>query len=50
MYHIPRIMVPVRTWQHRQQLVEYQRSHGEIILAMVPIWRLVHECGRNRAA
>ena len=30
-YHIPRIMVPVRTWQQRQQLVEYHRSHGEII-------------------
>ncbi|CAB1421918.1 unnamed protein product [Pleuronectes platessa] len=26
------MMVPVRTWQHRQQLVEYQRSHGEIII------------------
>lgn len=30
-YHIPKIMVPVRTWQQRQQLVEYHRSHGEII-------------------
>lgn len=32
MYQTPRMMVPVRTWQHRQQLVENQRSHGEIIL------------------
>ncbi len=32
MYQTPRMMVPVRTWQHRQQLVEYQRSHGEIII------------------
>lgn len=32
MYQMPKIMVPVRTWQQRQQLVEYQRSHGEIIL------------------
>lgn len=35
MYQTPRMMVPVRTWQHRQQLVEYHRSHGEIILATV---------------
>lgn len=32
MYQTPRMMVPVRTWQHRQQLVENQRSHGDIIL------------------
>lgn len=32
MYQTPRMMVPVRTWQHRQQLAEYQRSHGEIIV------------------
>ncbi|KAM7382441.1 hypothetical protein PAMP_002169 [Pampus punctatissimus] len=32
MYQTPRMMVPVRTWQHRQQLVENQRSHGEIII------------------
>lgn len=32
MYQTPRMMVPVRTWQHRQQLVEYQRFHGEIII------------------
>lgn len=37
MYHIPRMMVPVRTWQQRQQLVEYHRSHGEIII--------LDECG-----
>lgn len=47
MYHIPRMMVPVRTWQHRQQLVEYHRSHGEIILGTVSIWKLVHECCRK---
>lgn len=35
MYQTPRMMVPVRTWQHRQQLVEYQRSHGEIIILSV---------------
>lgn len=35
MYQIPKMMVPVRTWQHRQQLVEYQRSHGEIIILSV---------------
>lgn len=33
MYQTPRMMVPVRTWQHRQQLVENQRSHGDIILS-----------------
>lgn len=33
-YHIPRIIVPVRTWQQRQQLVEYHRSHGEIIVSL----------------
>lgn len=32
MYQTPRMMVPVRTWQHRQQPVEYRRSHGEIII------------------
>lgn len=41
-YHIPRIMVPVRTWQHRQQLVEYHRSHGEIIFNAA-VWSLFHE-------
>lgn len=40
MYQTPRMMVPVRTWQHRQQLVEYQRSHGEIII----LSRLSHGC------
>lgn len=37
MYQTPRMMVPVRTWQHRQQLVEYQRSHGEISILSVNI-------------
>lgn len=35
MYQTPRMMVPVRTWQHRQQLVEYQRSHGDIIIIIL---------------
>lgn len=29
------MMVPVRTWQQRQQLVEYHRSHGEIIIFLL---------------
>lgn len=37
MYQTPRMMVPVRTWQHRQQLVEYQRSHGDIIIIILPV-------------
>lgn len=48
MYQMPRMMVPVRTWQHRQQLVEYHRSHGEIILVTVATWKLVHEGRRER--
>ncbi|MFT7816225.1 hypothetical protein AGIG_G22011 [Arapaima gigas] len=32
MYQTPRMMVPVRTWQQKQQLVETQRSHREIIV------------------
>lgn len=36
-------MVPVRTWQQRQQLVEYHRSHGEIILYLRVNVTLVHE-------
>lgn len=36
-------MVPVRTWQQRQQLVEYQRSHGEIILYLGVNVALFHE-------
>lgn len=43
-YHIPRIMVPVRTWQQRQQLVEYHRSHGEIIIYLGVSFKLFHEC------
>ena len=35
MYQTPRMMVPVRTWQHRQQLVEDRRSHGEISILSV---------------
>lgn len=35
MYQTPRMMVPVRTWQHKQQLVEYQRSHGDIIIIIL---------------
>lgn len=46
-YHIPRIMVPVRTWQQRQQLVEYHRSHGEIIIYPGVCFKLFHECCRK---
>lgn len=37
-------MVPVRTWQQRQQLVEYHRSHGEIIFYPALNFKLFHEC------
>lgn len=37
-------MVPVRTWQHRQQLVECHRSHGEIITNVGQNVTLFHEC------
>lgn len=37
MYQTPRMMVPVRTWKHRQQLVEYQRSHGDIIIIIFSV-------------
>lgn len=47
MYHIPRMMVPVRTWQQRQQLVEYHRSHGEIIVYPAMNVTLMHECCRK---
>lgn len=44
MYQTPRMMVPVRTWQHRQQLVENQRSHGDIIL----LFRFITAAGAFR--
>ncbi|KAF0044971.1 hypothetical protein F2P81_001500 [Scophthalmus maximus] len=39
MYQTPRMMVPVRTWQHMQQLVENQRSHGYIIIIIFSFCR-----------
>lgn len=47
MYQTPRMMVPVRTWQHRQQLVEYQRSHGDTTVLSVNMWTRSRALGRK---